>query len=188
LAFSRPESLGVVDLGNRERVVLMRFPAFRSYSSWSWNPDVTWSPDGNFTGAVAHIPAGEDPEESPIFNLLSLEADGAYSGTLAVEVGMWSSPRFAPGGDQILFGRAVVPYQSANSHYTLHLIDRDGSNQRTLYAPDDGTGLEVPVWDWSPGGQTIAFIRFGDIYLLPVEAEDMQPITDEGNVTHISWR
>lgn len=188
LAFSRPESMGVVAISTREQSTLMRFPAFRSYSSWTWNPDITWSPDSNFTSAVVHIPSGEEPEESPVFNLLSLEAEGAYSGTLAVEVGMWAAPRFSPDGDQILFGRAIVPYQSANSHYTLHLIDRDGSNQRTLYAPDDGTGLEVPVWSWSPDGLMVLLIRFGDLYLLPIDGDAIQPITDEGNVTHVSWR
>jgi hypothetical protein len=186
LAYTRPESVGVVDLKKPERTQLVAFPAYRTYSSWAWNPAITWSPAGDFIATTVHgaSPGNTDPEESPVFNLWLFEATGAYSAELASEVGMWSTPHFSPDGETLLFGRATIPYQSDISPYTLCTLDRDGSNQRCFYPPEGEPGVEVPVWRWSPDGQEIAFLRLGDVYLLPAAA----PLTDEGGIMVIDWR
>ncbi len=189
LAYSQPESVGVVELATASRSALLRFPAFRSYSSWAWNPAMTWSPDGAFLATVAHGDDGAaDPEESPIFNLVALESSGAYSATLAVETGMWAAPQYAPDGQSVLFGRAIIPYQSANSRYTLHLIDRDGSGQRPLYRAEGDSGLEIPIWVWAPDGKAIAFIEMGDVRVLDVDTAGLDILTAEGGVTLVVWR
>ncbi len=188
LAYSRPDSIGVVNARNGERTVLFTFPAFRTFSSWAWNPDVKWTHDGDFLLSVIHVASGDNPEESPVFNLAIIEQTGAYSATLALEVGMWAVPQASPEGDHLLFGRAIMPYESATSRYTLHLIDRDGSNQRLLYGGESGNGLALPVWTWSPDGTTVAFIEFGDIYVLEQGEAVAERVTDEGDVSQIRWR
>jgi resuscitation-promoting factor RpfB len=188
LAFSRPDRAGVVNARDGKSTTLLTFPAFRTFSNWAWHPDLAWTHDSNFLLSVIHPAIGEKPEESPVFNLAAIERTGAFSATLALEVGMWSVPLPSPEGDLILFGRAIVPYQSATSRYTLHLIDRDGSNQRLLYAGESGNGLQLPQWTWSPDGTAVAFIEFGDVYVL--ERGEPLPVllTDEGNVSQIRWR
>ncbi|MGC9469259.1 MAG: G5 domain-containing protein [Anaerolineae bacterium] len=191
MAFSRPEAVGLINLSGAESETLLTFPAFRTYSSWAWNPSLAWEPKGEFLTSVTHIDDGSGkPEESPVFNLVVLEASGAYSATLAPEVGMWASPSYAPDGRSLLYGRAVVPYQSATSRYTLHLVDRDGSNQRMIYAAKANNGLEIPAWTWSPDGTAIAFVELGDVYLLSLSDEEAVPeaLTEGSGVTQIRWR
>jgi resuscitation-promoting factor RpfB len=215
LAYSRPESIGTVQFATGERAELARFPALRTFSSWSWNPDITWSPDGDLLATVIHVadppmsapgrnadvmstpdsaPVGVDnPEESPIFNLVQIAPLEGYSATLASEVGMWTTPRYAPDGQSLLFGRAVVPYLSATSRYNLYLTDRDGSGQRQIFPPsDEGAshegGLELPEWTWSPDGAGVAFITHGDIHWMLLSSGDIEILTDGGGVTQFDWR
>ena len=79
----------------------------------------------------------------------------------------------------------MIPYQSATSHYTLHLMDRDGSNQRALPLPTGG--LEIPEWAWSPDGEAVAFVHLGDIFVLDLASGEIESLTNEGNVTLIRW-
>ncbi len=193
LAYSRPESVGIVDVLDGGLSTIVEFAAFRTYSSWSWNPEPAWSADGNFMSVVVHDGSDpEKPEESPVFSLLLAEADGAYSATLAIEVGMWSTPRFAPDSQLLLFGRATIPYQSATSVYALYLTDRDGSGQRQLYPAEGSGGLDLPEWAWSPDGSSVVFIELGDIKRLTLGAAEGRPateaLTDDGNVRLFAWR
>ena len=193
LAYGRPESVGIVDALDGTLSTIVEFAAFRTYSSWSWNPEPAWSTDSNFIAVVVHDRSGpEKPEESPVFSLLLAEANGAYSATLAVEVGMWSTPQFAPDSQELLFGRATIPYQSATSGYALYLTDRDGSGQRQLYPAEGNGGLELPEWAWSPDGSRVVFVELGDIKRLELAAAGSSPVpealTDDGNVRLFDWR
>lgn len=189
LAYSRPDSVGVINVRAAKRVPLLTFPPYRTYSSWAWNPALAWSPDGNFIATVIHAPSPnfEDPEESPIFDVWQIAATGVYSAEMASETGMWSTPLYAPDGTTLLFGRALIPYRSDTSPHKLCLIDRDGSDQRCFEEPGD-TGIELPVWQWSPDGQTVAFIHLGGIYLLTPEDGAVIPLVDDGGVTVVDWR
>lgn len=190
LAYARPDEVGVVNVYNGRQQTLARFPAYRTYSTWAWHPHVTWSPDGKFISTILHseAPNRVDPEESPVFDLWTIEATGAYSAAMASEVGMWSAPAYAPSGETLLFGRARIPYQSQRSEYTLCILDRDGSNRICPYPPDDERGLERPVWNWSPDGQSIFFILQGDLYLIhPTDATPLR-LTDGGNITQVVWK
>lgn len=189
LAYSQPDAVGVVTLRDAERTPLLTFPAYRTYSSWAWNPAIDWSPDGNFIAAVIHAasPNIADPEESPIFNVWQFAATGTYSAPMASETGMWATPYFAPDGSTLLFGRALVPYRSDTSEHKLCLIDRDGSDQRCFDALDE-TGIELPSWRWNPEGNVIAFIQLGDIYLLTPKNGSIIPLVDDGGITLIDWR
>jgi len=189
LAYSQPDSVGVVNLRKAERVPLLTFPTYRTYSSWAWNPSVVWSPDGNFIATVIHTPSPniDDPEESPIFDVWQIAATGAYSAELASETGMWATPVYAPDGTTLLFGRALIPYKSDTSPHKLCLIDRDGSDQ-FCFDPPGETGIELPVWRWSPDGRQIAFIYLNNIYLLAPEDRNIIPLVDDGGITWVDWR
>ncbi len=190
LAYSRPDEIGIVNWGEPERHPLIKFPAYRTYSSWAWSPDLSWSAESQLLATVLHGPPSTniDPEESPVFDLWVLEATGAYSAEIASEVGMWAQPRFSPDAETILFGRARIPYQSHLSGYTLCALDRDGSNQQCFYPPAGEPGIEIPSWRWSPDRQVMAFIYQGDLHLLHEGAESPLPLTDEGAVTLLDWK
>lgn len=190
LAYARPEEIGTVDIDEQERQTLFTYPAYRTYSSWAWVPEVSWSPGGAFLATVGHGPAPNavEPEESPVFDLWVVEATGAFSAELASEVGMWAAPQFSPDGETLLFGRARIPYQSHLSNYTLCMMDRDGSNTQCLYPPEDETGIEIPVWQWSPDSKSVAFIFRDDLHILHRADATPIPITDEGGVTAVDWR
>lgn len=189
LAYSQPDAVGVVTLRDAERTPLLTFPAYRTYSSWAWNPAIDWSPDGNYIATVIHTPSPTiaDPEESPVFNVWQIAATGAYSAAMASETGMWATPFFAPDGSALLYGRALVPYRSDTSEHKLCLIERDGSDQRCFDAPGE-TGIELPAWRWSPDGDVIAFIQLGDIYLLTPKDGSIIPLVDDGGITLVDWR
>ncbi len=190
LAYAWPDEVGVVELRTRSRQPLFEFPAYRTYSSWAWEPGLSWTPEGDFIAAVIHgpPPGAGDPEESPVFDLWMIEATGAYSAEIASEVGMWSAPRFEAGGDRLLFGRATIPYQSHRSGYALCTIDRDGSNRDCFYPAEGETGITLPRWQWSPLGDQFVFVFQGDIHLLPLGETVALPITDQGGVTTFDWR
>jgi hypothetical protein len=189
LAYSQPDTVGVVSLREARRTPLLTFPAYRTYSSWAWNPALAWSPDGNFIATVIHTPSPNiaDPEESPIFNVWQIAATGEYSASMATETGMWATPSFAPDGSGLLFGRALVPYRSDTSPHRLCLIDRDGSDQHCFDALGE-TGIELPSWRWSPDGDVIAFIQLGDIYLLTPSDGSVVPLVDDGGITQVDWK
>ncbi|MEA3310115.1 MAG: G5 domain-containing protein [Chloroflexota bacterium] len=190
LAYSRPDEIGIVKWGEPERHPLIKFPSYRTYSSWAWSPDLSWSAESRLLATVLHGPpvTNIDPEESPVFDLWVLEATGAYSTEIASEVGMWATPRFSPDAETLLFGKARVPYQSQLSSYNLCTLDRDGSNQHCFYPPAGEPGIEIPSWRWSPDRRIMAFIYQGDLHLLREGEEIPLPITDEGATTLLDWK
>ena len=190
LAYSRPDEVGIVEVRTKQLQPLARFAPYRTYSSWAWNPDVAWSSEGNFIATVLHGPApdGGDPEDSPVFDLWLLEASGAYSMQLASEVGMWTMPVFSPDGETLLFGEAMLPYQSHISAYRLCTLDRDGSDLRCIFPAEGEPAIQVPGWWWSPDQATLAFIYRGNLHLLKRGERFSVPITSEGTVTTLDWQ
>lgn len=190
LALSRPDGVGLVDVRAATVTPLVSFAPFRTFSSWAWNPSLSWSPDGELLSAVIHVGSNvaETHEESPVFDLAIVSPAGTVSATLATEVGMWATPQFSPDGGRLLFGRATVPYQSATSSYELVTIDRDGSNRTTVYAPQSHAGLDLPEWVWSPDGNQIAFIELGDISVLDLSTGAVHTLTNEGGGVALRWQ
>lgn len=190
LAFSLPQSIGIFDLEKDERVTLHTFPAYKTYNSWAWNPELCWSNDGLFIISVVHdkAPSGGDSEESPVFNIRTLDVTGVYSAEIVSEAGMWASPRLSPDGLTILYGRAIIPYQSATSRYRLCIIDIDGSNQHCFFPPDNEPGIEFPLWLWDPLGENVAYIENGDVHSINIKEWTTQSITDDGQITQLDWK
>jgi len=190
LAYARADEVGVVRAYDGTQTPLARFPPYRTYAPWVWTPTVSWSPEGKFIVTTLHGPAptGETPEDSPVFDVWVLAANGTITAELSSEAGMWAAPAYAPEGDSIAFGDARSPYASQTSGYDLYLMDRDGSNQRLLFPPEEEIGLEYPEIAWGPGDDRLIVVYQGNLYLIYVTDGEVRQLTDEGSVTAVRWR
>ncbi len=164
-----------------------------------WIPQVAWSPDGQIVVAATHgAPLGSQlPEESPVFNLTAFLINGGYSADIVEQAGMWATIQFSPAsttdtpqGIQIAYLQAINPLESFLSKYQLVIMDRDGSNRRTIFPPQDQPGLEVKElrpFVWSPSGRQIAVIYQGNIYLVDVVTGISQQVTGDGLASSPRW-
>jgi len=190
LAYARADEVGVVRTYDGTQTPLARFSPYRTYAPWVWTPTVSWSPEGDFIVTVLHgpSPTGEPPEDSPVFDVWALAADGAITAELVSEAGMWATPRYASEGGDIAFGRARSPYTSQTSGYDLYLMDRDGSDRRLLFPPEGELGLDYPETAWGPGGDRLIVVYHGNVYLIAIADDEVYQFTDEGGVTAVRWR
>jgi Tol biopolymer transport system component len=132
-------------------------------------------------------PTGGEPEDSPVFDVWVLAANGTITAELVSEAGMWAAPTYAPEGDLIAFGHARSPYVSATSGYDLCVMDRDGSDRHTLFPPEGEIGLDYPAIAWGPGGDRLIVVYQGNLYLLVISDGKVHQLTTEGNVTAVRW-
>ncbi len=190
LAFSLPQSIGIIDIKTNSRNTLQTFPAYKTYNSWAWNPEISWSSDGLFIISTVHdkAPSGGDSEESPVFNIYTLDVTGVYSAEIVSEAGMWAYPKLSPDGATILYGKAIVPYQSATSRYRLCIIDIDGSNQHCFFPEENEPGIEIPLWLWDSAGENVAYIENGDLRSINITDWTSQTITDDGQISQFDWK
>lgn len=190
LAYARAEEVGLIRAYSGAQTTLTRFPPYRTYAPWVWTPTVSWSPEGKFVAATLHgpSPAGGAPEDSPVFDVWALAADGTITAELASEAGMWAAPVYAPEGDHVVFGHARSPYVSRTSGYDLYLMDRDGSDRQLLFPLQDEIGLEYPEVAWGPGGDRLAVVYQGNLYLIHVTSGQVDQLTAEGGVTTVRWQ
>ena len=189
LAYARAEEVGLVRAYSGAETLLAHFPPYRTYAPWVWTPTVSWSSEGRFIAAALHgpSPAGGAPEDSPVFDVWALAADGTITAELASEAGMWAAPVYAPEGDYVAFGHARSPYVSQTSGYDLYVMDRDGSDRQLLFPPQDEIGLEYPEIAWGPGGDRLIVVYQGNLYLILVEEGTVHQLTVEGGVTTVRW-
>jgi hypothetical protein len=190
LAYARADEVGVVRVSDSAHTPLARFPPYRTYASWVWTPSVSWSPEGDFIITTLHGPAptAGAPEDSPVFDVWAMGVDGALTATLVSEAGMWSAPAYAPEGDYVAYGHARSPYASQGSGYDLYVMDRDGSDRRRLFPPQEEIGLEYPEIAWGPGGERLMVVYQGNLYLVHVPDGEVRQLTDKGGVTAVRWR
>jgi len=189
LAYARADEVGIVRAYDGAQTLLVHFPPYRTYAPWVWTPTVSWSPEGKFIVTTLHGPAptGEAPEDSPVFDVWALAANGTLTAELVIEAGMWAAPAYAPEGDYIAFGHARSPYASQTSGYDLYLMDRDGSDRRRLFPPEQEIGLEYQEVAWGAVGDRLIVVYQGYLYLLHVTDDRVHQLTDEGGVTAVRW-
>lgn len=190
LAYAQADQVGIVRLADRALVPLLSFPPYRTRSHWAWVPTVSWSPDGQLLAFVVHEGdvEGLEPEDSPVFNLWVVRADGTLPVRLVEEVGMWSAPRWSPGANGALaYGQAQSPRNSQDSRYELFVIDRDGSNKRRLFPPPGLMGLIAPDVAWSPDGEALLIEYEGDLYRLDLYTSRLDRLTRDGQSSHPRW-
>jgi hypothetical protein len=189
LAYARPDEVGLVRAYDGQQTPLAQFPPYRTYAPWVWAPSVDWSPEGAFIVTTLHGPAptGELPEDSPVFDVWVLSADGTIRAELSSEAGMWAAPRFAPDGRSVAFGRARSPYVSQTSGYDLCVMDRDGSNRRPIFPPEDEIGLRYPEMAWGPEEGEIVVVYQENLVLIQISEGEVHQLTDSGGVTAVRW-
>ena len=189
LAYARADEVGLIRVYDGARTPLAHFPPYRTYAPWVWTPTVSWTPEGAFIATTLHgpSPTGEAEEDSPVFDIWTLAADGTLTAELSSEAGMWAAPTYAPQGDHILFGRARSPYASQASGYDLYLMDRDGSDRRRLFPPEGEIGFEYPEVAWGPKGERLLMVYQSNLYLLHITDGKLHQVTDEGGVRKVRW-
>ena len=204
LAYSRPDSIGLVNLDAESLMPLFDILPVQTRSEWAWVPEVSWSPDGNYLYFVNHAPqegliSGED---SPLFDLAVFPLVGGAPITLVKEVGMFanplpSPPRYLPNGEMafyVAYLQALIPTQSRISGYRLMIMDRDGSNAKAIFPPEGNPGLSPQDYYWSPlmeddeFNPLIILLYQGNLWVVNVEDGTSQQLSGDGLITAIDWR
>jgi resuscitation-promoting factor RpfB len=198
LAFTRPDGVGTVTLGNGSFNTAESITPYDTHSDWAWVPGLTWSPDGKFLFTSTHNKTGnpDKPESSTVFDLSAVAlGDQKYTVNLSGNTGMFSNPVASPyetnGSYMVAYLQAIFPEQSDNSRYRLVVMDQDGSNKSTLY-PDEGSpGLTAQNISWSPDFQNGAYVTIlynGNLWLVDVSTKERYQVTGDSLVTRVSWR
>jgi hypothetical protein len=97
---------------------------------------------------------------------------------------------------QIAFLQATFPDQSETSRYRLVVMDRDGSNRRTLFPPAESPGMapEQHWGAWSPAplaesaSLSLAVLYQGNLWLVDAASGEAVQITGDGLTTRVLWR
>jgi len=178
------------------RTTLLDFAPANAYD-FVWVPSLSWSPDGELIATTTHgEPLGEEtPEDSPVYNLTLVAADGSFEVDVIRQAGMWSLPQFSPlrtteNGEAVgwlAFLKAVEPLNSAAGRYQLAIADRDGSNQRLLFPPDGQAGLLPQAVTWSPDARQIALIHEGNLFVVDITSSLAQQLTGDGLSSNPRW-
>lgn len=210
LAYSRADSAGLVEYQTGVMTSTLNILPYQTRQDWAWVPGLTWGPDGKTLFTLDHIaePGASNPEASQFFDLTALLLDSQESLHLVSQTGMFAYPLASPlqqnaeGADyQIAYLQAIFPGQSETSRYRVTVMDRDGSNRRTLFPAEEKPGMEPEqVWGaWSPyplpsgsAGSTgsdygLAVIHEGNIWLVNSRTGEAIQVTGDGLAARILW-
>jgi hypothetical protein len=206
LAYTRPDSIGYVSPKTGEITKTLEINPFQTYGDWAWVPGITWGPDGNVLYVTEHNPSpgSSAAETSPDFDLSAGPYDGGSFLRMVSQTGMFAYPLASPlqqlgTGDleyQIAFLQAENPERSDTSRYRLAVMDRDGSNRRTLFPPAETAGL-APQQHWGawstallPGSNHLglAVIYEGNLWLVDAVSGEAFQVTGDGLTTRLIWR
>jgi hypothetical protein len=212
-AYTRPDGIGLVDPQEGTQTELHSITPYQSGGYWAWVPGISWSPEGSIIYAVDHITVNSTGgAEYQEFDLLGLPASGGSPISLVKNVGMFAYPAVSPLTDaanlpieissensgnrtfSVAYLQAIFPEQSEISGYRLFVIDRDGSNPRSLFPGEGEAGLKPQQVVWSPatlsldGKFGIAVVYNGNIWIINTSAGITQQITSDGLVSRIDWR
>lgn len=213
LLYTRPDGIGKVSLSEGSMTSIYSITPYQTGGNWAWVPGASWSPEGNVIYSVDHIKTEAiGPQESHNFYLIAIPQLGGSPVRLANDVGMFAYPVPSPmqlmkdfnysasGKSQnqaafsVAFLRAIFPNQSEISGYQLCTMDRDGSNQKTIFPEEGAIGLNPQGVVWSPepiGSEdelAIAFVYNGNIWMVYAITGEAVQITGDGLTTRIDWR
>ncbi len=203
LAYARPDGIGLVDLDGKYLKPILAITPFNTHSDWAWLPSLTWGADGKTLYFISHAPPPSlvSEEDSPFFDLNAVLLDNNTSIPIAQQTGMFAYPSVSslqPSATerqyQIAYLQAIFPSQSETSRYRVVVMDRDGSNRRSIFPANDAPGLEPQTLAWAPdiiegqSGNFIALIYQGNLWLVDSGNGQAYQVTGDGLVTRIDWK
>ncbi len=202
LAFSRPDAVGTVDMGESKLNPLVNITALNTHGDWAWTPNIAWSNDGHTLFFTSHAKPGGlvAPEDSPNFDLSSISIGDETVQSIIPDTGMFAYPAISPlfsspaeGNQLIAYMQAIFPSQSAISRYNLVVCNTDGSDPKVLFPIEGQSGLEPQKPVWSPeetenGNKYIAIIYEGNLWIVDEESGLSQQVTGDGLTKHIDWK
>ena len=203
LAYARPDGIGLVDIDGKYLKPMVGITPFNSHSDWAWLPSIAWGADGETLYFVSHAPPPSlvSEEDSPFFDILATSFENNATVPIAQQTGMFAYPSVSSLQSssrerqyQVAYLQSIFPAQSDTSRYRLVVMDRDGSNRRTIFPANDAPGLEPQTPAWAPDvidGQTgdfIAVVYQGNLWLVDSGNGQTYQVTGDGLVTRLDWR
>ncbi len=200
LAFIRPDALGFVDDVNGNLEISSTITPYQTKSDWAWVSPINWSPDNRFLFWVNHQEdlTLENPELSPKFDLQAIDIETNQILTIRKNVGMFAYPStiWTPetiNNYKLTYLEAIFPENSESSRYRLIVSDRDGSNSKVVFPPNDMQGLEPQRIYSSPCSEPqiclLGFIYQGNLWFASLNQQlSTHQITGDGLITRIEWK
>jgi resuscitation-promoting factor RpfB len=203
LVYSRPDSVGLVNIKDGELTPLINITPLNTHGDWAWIPGLAWGSDNQSIYMVTHAaPTGlVSPEESPNFNLVETSLTGGSISTLIQQTGMFAYPASSSLQQNetettflVAFWQAIFPAQSKTSRYQLDVMNNDGSNLRVLFPLKGQSGLEPrisPVWaphKTEGGSNFIGVIYEGNLWIVDAVSGQSQQVTGDGSTSQIDWK
>jgi hypothetical protein len=206
LTFARPGSVGVLNIKDGATQNFYELLPLQTRGDWAWVPGVTWGPDGSVLYAAHHVaPEGAvSPEESQLFDLIAVPREAGAALPLVSQAGMFSYPlastsQLPASGEseyQIAYLQATFPNQSDTSRYRVAVMDRDGSNRKQVFPPEENAGLDPQRhWGaWSPepmpesGAYALAVLYQGNIWIVDVASGEATQVTGDGQSSRVIWK
>lgn len=203
LAYARPDSIGLVDIDGKYLKPLLDITPFNTHSDWAWIPPLAWGADGKTLYFTSHAPPPSlvSEEDSPFFDIRAASFSNNATVNIAEDTGMFAYPSSSSLQSssierkyQIAYLQAIFPEQSETSRYRVVVMDRDGSNRRTIFPAKDAPGLQPQSPAWAPGpiegqsGDFIAVVYQGNLWLVDSGNGQAYQVTGDGLVTKIDWK
>ncbi len=203
LAYARPDGIGTVDMDGKALKPLIGITPFNTHSDWAWLPSIAWGADGKTLYYTTHAPPPNlvSEEDSPFFDLNATSFSNDADIRLIEKSGMFAYPAASsiqPSSRErpylIAYLQAIFPEQSETSRYRVVVMDRDGSNRRSIFPANDAPGLDPQTPIWSPdilegqSGDFIAVIYQGNLWLVDSGNAQAYQVTGDGLVTRIDWK
>jgi len=203
LAYARPDGIGLVDLDGKYLKPLLNITPFNSHSDWAWLPSLAWGADGKTLYFISHAPPPSlvSEEDSPFFDINATSFENNATMQIAQQTGMFAYPSASSLQSssrerqyQVAYLQSIFPSQSETSRYRLVVMDRDGSNRRTIFPANDAPGLEPQTPAWAPdpidgqSGDFIAVVYQGNLWLVDSGNGQAYQVTGDGLVTRIDWK
>ena len=203
LAYARPDGIGIVDLDGKALKPLRSMTPLNTHSDWAWLPSIAWGADGKTLYYISHAPPPSlvSEEDSPYFDMSATSFSNDATVQIAEQTGMFAYPAISSIQSssrerpyQVAYLQAIFPEQSETSRYRVVVMDRDGSNRRTIFPANDAPGLEPQTPVWAPesisgqSGDFIAVIYQGNLWLVDSGNSQAYQVTGDGLVTRIDWK
>jgi hypothetical protein len=203
LAYARPDGIGLVDIDGKYLKPLLDITPLNTHSDWAWLPSMAWGADSKTLYYISHAPPPSlvSEEDSPFFDISVTSFSNDANLKLAENTGMFAYPSVSALQSsslerqyQVAYLEAIFPEQSETSRYRVVVMDRDGSNRRTIFPATDAPGLEPQTPVWAPesiegqSGDFIAIVYQGNLWLVDSGNGQAYQVTGDGLVTRIDWK